>query len=268
MSSAVSTVCDADRFRHPCGPGGRNTTAARLVQVSASTETTGSLTVTTDDGDKVTLLTRTAASLGYARYDYRGRLDGERTRFSAEALTVTVSQSVSLTVEGELDDAERADVAKLVAALEGAVRKGAVDDPAGTLASLANGGGLESIAGFELVVTRAVNVAIAEAQRAISGPAVPVGHEAPPRSQDAPPQDAAPQAPRARTPAPTADAPARDDDRDGRAVRDVAHALRDAGVPLAKLLRHLRRVLAHVAQRLGLEPIAAPSPSADGAGPA
>jgi hypothetical protein len=39
-------------------------------------------------------------------------------------------------------------------------------------------------------------------------------------------------------------------------------------VPLAKLLRHLRRVLAHVAQRLGLEPPAAPSPTADVAEPA
>jgi hypothetical protein len=268
MSSAISNVCDADRFRHPCGPGGRDTTVAKLVQVSASTETTGSLTVTTDDGDKVTLLTRTAASLAYARYDYRGRLEGERARFSAEALTVTVSQDVSITIEGELDDEERADIAKLVAALEGAVQKGAVDDPEGTLASLASGGGLESLAGFELVVTRAANVAIAEARRATTGTAVPVDHEAPRPSQDAPAQGAVPQVPAADTPATTADAPAHGDDRDGRAVRDIAHALRDSGVPLAKLLRHLRRVLAHVAQRLGLEPIAAPSPATDVAEPA
>lgn len=257
MSSSVSNVCDTERFRNPCGAGGRNTTAAKLVQVSASMETTGSLIVTTDDADKVTLLTRTAASLGYARYDYRGRLDGERARFSAEALTVTVSQDVSLTVEGELDEEERADIAKLVAALEGAVRKGAVDDPEGTLASLAGGGGLDSLAGFELVVTRAVNVSIAEARRATASTPVPVDHGAP-APAPAVPTPTAPQAP-------VVGVPVRADDADGKAVRDVAHALRDSGVPLAKILRHLRRVLAHLARRFDVEPAAAPAPAADAA---
>ena len=216
MSSATSNVCDADRFRNPCGPGGRSTTAARLVQVSASTETTGSLTVTTDDGDKVTLLTRTAASLAYARYDYRGRLDGERARFGRGAhrhgepgrVAHHRGRARRRGAGGHRQAGRRARGrgAEGVRWTTPRVRSRALRRTAVWTPSPA----------FELVVTRAVNVAIAEARRATAGAAAPVDDETPQPPENVPTPGAAPEARAADAPAPAADVPARADDRDGR----------------------------------------------------
>jgi hypothetical protein len=271
MSMCVSSPCDDRSLRSPFGSG-RNATSASLLQMSASTETTKSLTVTTDDGDKVTLTTHTAASLGYARYDYRGRLDGERVRFSAEALNVTVSQDVSLSVEGDLSDQEKADIAKLVGVLEGAVKKDAADDPTGTLASaLADNGDLGSLAGFEYTVTRAVNVSIAQVQRTTKGtpaaapatggstPAVPA-----PTGDPVGGTSSAPASSPATQAAPASPAKATgDDDSDDKSVKNLADAIHGSGIRVDKLLRHLRRILDQLAQRLDLLTASAlPAPAA------
>jgi hypothetical protein len=85
----------------------------RLTQVQAETRTSADITLVTAEGDKVTLSTDTLLAAAYTRYDARGRLQGHRTEGHAETLELASANDVSLHIDGNLNDAERADIQQL-----------------------------------------------------------------------------------------------------------------------------------------------------------
>jgi hypothetical protein len=91
-----------------------------LVQLGARTTRETSREVVTADGDRVTLSTSSTRALGYAAAS--GVSD--TAQVSASALTVTGSDSVSLTVEGSLSHDELVDLQKVVKAFEKAAARG------------------------------------------------------------------------------------------------------------------------------------------------
>src|SRR5689334_6485203 len=84
--------------------------SSRLTQVQAETRTSADITLVTAEGDKVTLSTDAVLQAAYTRYDARGRLQGHSTAAHAETVQFASANATSLQIEGDLNDAERADI--------------------------------------------------------------------------------------------------------------------------------------------------------------
>jgi hypothetical protein len=78
--------------------------------VQAETHTSADITLVTAEGDKVTLSTDAMLQAAYTRYDARGRLRGYGLEWHAETFQLASANDISLQIEGDLNDAERADI--------------------------------------------------------------------------------------------------------------------------------------------------------------
>jgi hypothetical protein len=153
----------------PAGPA-PGAHAQRLRAVAVSRETTSALTIVTDDGDRVTLSTRTALAAGAATYDLRG----PATLLHAEAARRALSREVGVSIEGELSREEWKDIRRLVKGLRQITREllaGDLEDAAARATRL--GKRLDSLAGFDYAFTQ--RQAIVTADVAAAGP--PAGAE-------------------------------------------------------------------------------------------
>jgi hypothetical protein len=104
----------------------------RLTQVQAETHTSADITLVTAEGDKVTLSTDTLLQAAYPRYDARGRLRGHRTEEHTETLQLSSTDDISLHIEGDLNDAECADIQQALDTFEQFATdffNGEVDEP-------------------------------------------------------------------------------------------------------------------------------------------
>jgi hypothetical protein len=103
-----------------------------LTQVQAETHTSADITLVTAEGDKVTLSTDTLLQAAYTRYDARGRLRGHRTEEHTETLQLSSTNDISLHIEGDLNDAECADIQQALDTFEQFATdffNGEVDEP-------------------------------------------------------------------------------------------------------------------------------------------
>jgi len=99
--------------RHRAGPQSR-----RLTQVQAQTHTSADITLVTAEGDKVTLSTDAVRQAAYTRYDARGHLRGYGIARHAAALQLASGNDIALQIEGDLNDAERADIQQALGTIE------------------------------------------------------------------------------------------------------------------------------------------------------
>ncbi|MBM3224679.1 MAG: hypothetical protein FJZ47_12860 [Candidatus Tectomicrobia bacterium] len=90
---------------------------SRLTAVQAETRTSADITLVTAEGDKVTLSAETASQASYLRYDARGRIQGQHARVRTEVLQLNASEALSVQIEGNLNDAERADIQEALSTL-------------------------------------------------------------------------------------------------------------------------------------------------------
>lgn len=121
---------------------------SRLTQVQAETHTSADITLVTAQGDKVTLSTDAMLQAAYTRYDAHGRLQGHRTERHAETFQLASANEISLQVEGDLNDAERADIQQALDTFERFATdffNGKVDKPANRVFDLGNLNTLRSI---------------------------------------------------------------------------------------------------------------------------
>jgi hypothetical protein len=86
--------------------------------VQAETHTSADITLVTAEGDKVTLSTDAVMQAAYTRYDARGRVRGYGLDRHAETFQLTSANDVSLQIEGNLNDAERADIQQALGTIE------------------------------------------------------------------------------------------------------------------------------------------------------
>jgi hypothetical protein len=96
----------------------REGTQSRLTQVQAETHTSADITLVTAEGDKVTLSTDAVMQAAYTRYDARGRVRGHGFERHAEAFQLASANAISLQIEGDLNDAERADIQQALGTIE------------------------------------------------------------------------------------------------------------------------------------------------------
>jgi hypothetical protein len=207
-------------------------TAATLSTFQASTDTQSRLTILTEDGDRVTLSSHATTEIGYADYRYLGYQAGSQTDVHGQALTVSATRELSISVEGDLSRDELHDIRKLVHDLDKVVRdalRGRDDKAADRAARI---GDLGSLAGFELVVNH-------EERRATSV-----------QTEDRQTDTAA------ALPADTTPAPSTPSADDGLAslVERVNRALRDATRGLEKVQRLLPRLVSHLMDGLEQDP--------------
>jgi hypothetical protein len=112
-TSLFPTWGHKDNMQHREGAG-----MSRLRQVQAGTHTSADIAFVTAEGDKVTLSTDAVAQAVYTRYDARGRLQGQGSERHAETLQWASAKDISLHIEGNLNDAERADMQQALDTLE------------------------------------------------------------------------------------------------------------------------------------------------------
>ncbi len=124
-------------------PPPRRPQTAASAQASAR-ELSGSLSITTADGDRVTLSFQAAASLSSAQWDTRR--GGSRQR--SETSSASQALNVSVSFEGEFDQRELADIRKLLDSFTGAVGDLARNSVEGAYGRMSGLGALESLAGF------------------------------------------------------------------------------------------------------------------------
>jgi hypothetical protein len=94
--------------------------SAQLYELGATTTRTTELQVTTADGDRVTLSTSSTRSVGLAS----ASAAAGGTGLSAAVLQANASDSVTLTVEGNLSKDELHDLAKIIKAFQRAAARG------------------------------------------------------------------------------------------------------------------------------------------------
>lgn len=146
------------------------TTLERSIVASAASHTDASLSITTAEGDSVTISfaqdsSATYSSLVRAR---RGAEGAERTRQSQ--LSLQSSSSLQVQVQGDLNDQEMKDIQDLVQRVSQALRDFVSGDPSQAADRLSVPAGLGSLSGFQLEMHHDESVSVAVATRRSVGP--------------------------------------------------------------------------------------------------
>lgn len=134
--------------------------AASVSSAARTSQTSGSLTVKTDDGDLVTLSYSAIAMLAASQ---AGSRDGN-SRLTAGLTTSAQSASVSLSVEGDLDKQEWADLSKLFKSFFSALKDLVRQKPDQALEHMARTSNLESVSEFSYAFERQDSVVLSAAQ--------------------------------------------------------------------------------------------------------
>jgi hypothetical protein len=171
MISSCSGSCSPWLAHHASWRSGRQATGdsrsvrQQLTAANLSSETDLTLQIKTDEGDTVTLTAQRDFDLTMINYGERYRHGTERSRLAARLASLTVSQELQLTVEGDLSEEERADIRALLDELQPDIdrfwKTGAPVELAPTPADE-----YESLAGFQLDLssTQEVNLLAARSR--------------------------------------------------------------------------------------------------------
>ena len=94
--------------------GGLNLQSGILSRTRAKAE----LEITTAEGDRVTLYSKSKVQTAYASYDSQGKLMGAESSGTTEMYSMISTNKVSMSVEGELNEEELADIQRLLQSVE------------------------------------------------------------------------------------------------------------------------------------------------------
>jgi hypothetical protein len=158
-------------------------TGVAAVQASRSRDL--SLSITTDQGDTVTLTMHSATDVLAA--SYRDRVRGHHGRgqgrgHGADLASLSTESSMSLTVQGDLNAQELADIGRLMDQVGQAVKAFYQQDPGAASQALASFGDLGSLQGFTLDVSQQQEITAIIAQS--GGTEEAPGSDSPAHGQD------------------------------------------------------------------------------------
>lgn len=137
--------------------------STRVGALSASSEQRLNLSLVTAEGDKVTISSACSRQLDVGTYDYQGRVQGNVGTLHGSLVQASTEDSFSIAVEGNLNTEEVNDIKKLVAQL-GQIGADLFSQPVNdnSLAPLAFGDDLNSIASFDATVSAFQQITVAE----------------------------------------------------------------------------------------------------------
>jgi hypothetical protein len=165
LSSAFSSLPPATDFY----PSSGALRSADLTRLTASTETHTDLSITTAGGDRVTLSVESlfrfsSVELNDHRTDQASSLD-----LHAEASATQVRNSSEVSIQGQLDTQEEADLRQLVGKLEKVVRKFLRGDIEGALSKALKIGDLGTVASFQLDVQQSQQIVVTQQHTVADG---------------------------------------------------------------------------------------------------
>lgn len=83
---------------------------------------TQDITITTDEGDKVTISALDTFKADYMAFDYSEQLNGQTASLEAEKLNVSSKHAFKMTVEGDLNAEEQKDIENILSQLDGIMK--------------------------------------------------------------------------------------------------------------------------------------------------
>jgi hypothetical protein len=133
-----------------------------LTRLNASTETHTDLSVTTAGGDRVTLSAESLLRASYADLNYQSTDQQYRLDLHGTDSQIQFGNSIELSIQGELDQQEQADLQQLVDKLQKVVKQFLRGDSEGALSNALQIDDLGTVAAFELNVQQVQQVAITQ----------------------------------------------------------------------------------------------------------
>lgn len=279
--AAVTQPNPSNLFQTPAPTAaGTQRLDTKVSAISAAADLTGRLSVTTAEGDKITLTADFEAR--YQALNYQGQIqtDGGTAQVSAKSIEASLSKQYGVTVEGDLNEQELNDLEKLFRKVSGIFNKyfrGQDDEALAKTAKLADKfGGLSSLSSLDLSVSveRSVTVVAAQIASDVAGqPAVPANPSTPPAVEATPgaassttaaippssTDTTTPTQPSTDAAAPAADstvhlvAPAPDASQPKSLVQQVLDALEETKVESQKVRKYLPDFLKRLREDLSQE---------------
>jgi|CXWL01.1.fsa_nt_gi hypothetical protein len=144
----------------------------KVSAVSAAADLSGRLSVTTAEGDKITLTADFEARYRAVNYQAKAQAENGTVQVSATSVEASLKKQYGVTVEGDLNEQELHDLEKLFRKVSNIFRKyfrGQDDEALAKTAKLADKfGGLSSLSGLDLSVNVERSVTVVAAQVALS----------------------------------------------------------------------------------------------------
>ena len=194
-----------------------------LTHLNASSDTHTDLSVVTAGGDRVTLSAESLLRASYAEVNYHSTDQQSRLDVHATASQIQFGNSIEVSVQGQLDQQEQADVQLLVGKLEKVVKQFLGGDSAGALSKALQIGDLGTVASFQLNVQQSEQIAFTREQQVSTD-----GTQALPR-RNAGTQD------QAKPPS---------------LANQIVDTIHDSKIDTKKLLQYLSQLLKHVFDKL------------------
>jgi hypothetical protein len=159
-------------------PQADRTVNAQVAAIQASTDFSGTFSVVTAEGDKVTLSVDGEEDFRYMSYGYKAGSDDQRLEIKGESADYSLSQTLGLTVEGDLNEQEVADLTKLFRKVKNIISnffRGQDEQAIAKTAKLADQfGNFSTLAGLDLSMDVTRSVTALAAQRVTQEMAEPV----------------------------------------------------------------------------------------------
>ncbi len=150
----------------PSSPGllSKDFRTSDASQAKAITKTHTDLTVVTAGGDRITLSTESLLRASYTGLDSQSSDSQRNVSLHATASEVQRSNSISVSVQGQLDPQEEADLQRLVGTLDKVVNQFVGGDAEGALGQVLNIGDLGTVASFDLHFQESDQIATTQKQ--------------------------------------------------------------------------------------------------------
>ncbi|MEQ1795758.1 MAG: hypothetical protein ABL970_16370 [Nitrospira sp.] len=179
--AAASQLSPSNLFQTPApNTAGAQRLDTKVSAISTATDLTGQLSVTTAEGDKITLTADFEARYRAVSYQGQAQTENGTVNVSAKSIEATLKQQFGVTVEGDLNPQELSDLEKLfkkVGSIFSKFFSGQDDEALAKTAKLADKfGGLSSLSSLDLSVSveRSVTVLAAQVASDVTGqPALP-----------------------------------------------------------------------------------------------
>ncbi len=93
--------------------------SAQRVRFNAARKETQDITLTTEEGDKVTISALSNFKASYMSFDYTEQLKGKSMSFEGEQFKASSKTAFQMTVEGDLNEEEMQDIREVIEKLDG-----------------------------------------------------------------------------------------------------------------------------------------------------
>jgi hypothetical protein len=145
--------------------------SASGTKISVSNQIKAEITITTKDGDTVTLNTSTLFEAGFTAYNQSGEINNSPYNVSAAGASFNYSSDFSLSVDGQLDKEELRDIAKAIRQVNKIMRRLLSGDMEHALKRASKLHKLDTISGIEALLEfdKTVSVAQQASTNTVSG---------------------------------------------------------------------------------------------------